>query len=263
MRGVAEVDLQNLSDVHTRRHAQRVQNDIQRRTIRQERHILLRQNAGDNTLVAVTARHLIANGNFPLLRDVNADDLIDAGSELVAVFSREDLHVDNDAGLAVRDLQRRIADFSCLLAEDGAKQPLFCGELGFALRRDLTDQIVARGDLRADADDAVFVEILEGILADVRNVSCNFLRSELGVPGLGFVFFNVDGGEHILAHEAFVQQNRVLVVVAFPRHEADEHVLAERDLTLRAGGAVCDDLTGFHTLASRDNRALVDAGALV
>ena len=73
----------------------------------------------------------------------------------------------------------------------------------------------------------------------------DFLRSELGVPGLGFVFFNVDGGEHVLAHEAFVQQNRVLVVVAFPRHEADEHVLAERDLALRASRAVCNDLTGF------------------
>ena len=128
--------------------------------------------------------------------------------------------------------KRRIADLSCLLAEDGAQQPLFCGELGFALRRDLTDQIVARGDLRADADDAVFVEILEGVLADVRDIAGNFLRPELGVAGLGLVFFNVDGGEHVLAHEAFIQQNRVLVVVAFPRHEADEHVLAERNLAV-------------------------------
>ena len=73
----------------------------------------------------------------------------------------------------------------------------------------------------------------------------------------------MNGGEDVLADEAFIQQNGVFVVVAFPRHEADKHVLAERDLTLRAGGAVGDDLTGFHTLADRDDRALVDTGALV
>ena len=73
----------------------------------------------------------------------------------------------------------------------------------------------------------------------------------------------MDGCEHVLADKALVQKNGVLVVVAFPRHEADEHVLAERDLALRAGGAVGDDLTGLDALTDRDDRALVDAGALV
>ena len=59
----------------------------------------------------------------------------------------------------------------------------------------------------------------------------------------------MDGCEHVLADKALVQKNGVLVVVAFPRHEADEHVLAERDLALRAGGAVGDDLTGLDALA--------------
>ena len=33
-----------------------------------------------------------------------------------------------DTGLAVRNLQRRIADFSCLFAEDGAQKAFFCGQ---------------------------------------------------------------------------------------------------------------------------------------
>ena len=140
---VAEVDFQNLTDVHTGRNAQRVQHDVQRRAIRQERHILLRQDAGHDALVAVAARHLIADGDLTLLRDVDAHDLVDAGSQLVAVLAGERLDVDDDAGLAVRDLQRGIADFARLLAEDRAEQALLCRQLRLALRRDLADQIVA------------------------------------------------------------------------------------------------------------------------
>ena len=40
------------------------------RAVRQERHILLRQNAGNDTLVAVTACHLIADRDLTLLRDI-------------------------------------------------------------------------------------------------------------------------------------------------------------------------------------------------
>ena len=65
--------------------------------------------------------------------------------------------------------------------------------------------------------------------------------------------FLVDGDDLSLIHIC------VLVVVAFPGHEANEHVLAERDLALRAGGAVGDDLTGLDAFADRDDRALVDA----
>ena len=42
----AQVDLQHLSDVHTGRHTQRVQHDVQRTSVRQERHILYRKYTG-------------------------------------------------------------------------------------------------------------------------------------------------------------------------------------------------------------------------
>ena len=126
----------------------------------------------------------------------------------------------------MRNLQRGIADFSCLFAEDGAQKAFFCGQFCFALRCDLTDKIVAGCDFCTDADDAVLVEILECVLADIRDIAGDLLHAEFGVAGFRLILFNMNGGEDVLADEAFVQQNGVFVVVAFPRHEADKHVLA-------------------------------------
>ena len=108
---VAQMDLQNLPDVHTGRDAQGVQDNIQRRASRQERHVLLGQDPGDDALVTVTTGHLIADGDLPLLGDIDPDDLVDTGRELVAIFSGENLDIDNNAGFAVGDLQGGVADF--------------------------------------------------------------------------------------------------------------------------------------------------------
>ena len=56
-----KVGLQDLSDIHTAWHTQRIQHDIQRTSVRQERHILYRKYAGYDTLVSVTSGHLIAD----------------------------------------------------------------------------------------------------------------------------------------------------------------------------------------------------------
>ena len=71
----------------------------------------------------------------------------------------ERLDVDHDAALAVRHLQRGVADLARLLLEDRADELLLGGKLGLALGRDLADEQVARPDLGADADDAAVVEV--------------------------------------------------------------------------------------------------------
>ena len=81
-----------------------------------------------------------------------------AGQAFVVV-AVEDLDVDDLALFAVRDAKARVLHFAGLLAEDGAEQLLFGGQLGLALRRDLADEDVAFADLGADADDAVLVEV--------------------------------------------------------------------------------------------------------
>ena len=116
-----------------------VQHDVQRGAVGQVRHILLRQDTGNDTLVAVTACHLIADADLTLLSDVAADDLADTGLQLIAVFRSKDLDIHDDAVLAVGHTQRGITDFAGLLAEDGAEQALLSGQLSLALRGDLTD----------------------------------------------------------------------------------------------------------------------------
>ncbi len=73
----------------------------------------------------------------------------------------------------------------------------------------------------------------------------------------------MDGGEDVFHHEALVEQDGVLVVVALPVHVADQDVLAEGDLTVGGGGAVGQHIARRDALVERHDRALVDAGALV
>ena len=73
----------------------------------------------------------------------------------------------------------------------------------------------------------------------------------------------MDGGVNVLADDLLVQQDGVLVVVALPGHEADQSVLAQRDLAVAHCGAVGQDLACLDGLAHLDDGALVDAGACV
>ena len=63
----AEVRLQHLADVHSRRHAQRVQDDIHRRPVGQVGHVLVRQDDRDDALVPVASGHLVAFGHLAAL----------------------------------------------------------------------------------------------------------------------------------------------------------------------------------------------------
>ena len=133
------MNLEDLTDVHTGRHTQRVQHDVKRAAIRKERHILYRKYTGNDTLVTVTTCHLITDGDLSLLCNVNADCLIHARRQLVAVLSCEYLCIHDDTVLAVRHLQGSVTHFSCLLAEDCAEQPLLGCQLSLSLRSYLSD----------------------------------------------------------------------------------------------------------------------------
>ena len=192
------MDLQHLSYIHTGGDAQGVEHDVQRRAVGHVGHILAREYAGDDALVAVAAGHLVADGDLALLRDIDPDDLIYAGAHLVARLAGEDLDVDYDAALAVGHLEGRVAHLAGLLAEDGAQQALLGGEVGLALGRDLADEDVAAADLGADADYAALVEELERVVAHAGDVAGDLLGPELGVARVALVLLHVDGGEHVL-----------------------------------------------------------------
>ena len=243
-----EVRLEDLADVHPSRHTVRVQDDVDRRAVRHERHVLDRQDLADDALVAVASGELVAVGDLALLGHVDADQLVDAGGQLVVLLAGEHPNADDLAGLAVRHLERRVANLAGLLTEDGTQQTLFRGQLGLALGRDLADQDVAVADLGADADDAALVEICQHLVGDVRDVPGDLLGAQLGVAGIDLVLLDVDGREDVLLNQTLREDDRVLVVVALPRHDRDEQVLAERHLTVLGAWPIGDDLAGLDTL---------------
>src|SRR5690606_18271617 len=89
--GPAEVRLKDLPDVHTGRHAQRVEHDVDGRTVLEERHILDGHDHRHDTLVAVAASHLVTGLDLPLHRDEDLDHLHHAGRQLIAPLQLVDL----------------------------------------------------------------------------------------------------------------------------------------------------------------------------
>src|SRR5690606_35148765 len=261
--GPAQVRLQDLADVHPAGHAQRVEHDVDRRAVLEERHVLDRQDLGDDALVAVAAGELVTVGDLALVGDVDAHQLVDTRRQLVTLLAVEHLHADDRAGLTVRHLHRGVAHLAGLLTEDGAQQALLRGQLGLTLGGHLADQQVAVADLGADADDAALVEVGQDLLGDVRDVPGDLLRTQLGVTGVDLVLLDVDRGEHVLLHQALAEDDRVLVVVALPRHERHEQVAAQRHLAAVGRRTVGDDVTGLDPVARGDPDLLVVAVALV
>ena len=263
VRGVPEVGFEHLAEVHPARHAERVEHDLDGGAVGQVRHVLDRHDSSDDALVAVAAGHLVALRDLSLLGDVDADQLVDARGQLVIALAAEHLDVDDDAALAVRNAQRRVADLARLLTEDGAQQALFRGQLRLALRGDLADQDVARADLGADVDDAALVEVLQRLLVDVGDVARDLLRTELGVARLDLELLDVDRGELVLTDDRLADEDRVLEVVALPRHECHEHVAAERELSVIGRRTIGEDVAGADARAAENRHALRQAGALV
>ena len=107
------------------------------------------------------------------------------------------------------------------------------------------------------------VEVLQRLVADVRDVARDLLGTELGVARDALELLDVDRGEEVVLHDALGDQDRVLEVVAAPRHEGDQHVAAERQLAHVGRRAVGDDVARLDPIAHHHDRALVDAGVLV
>ncbi|CAB4972769.1 unannotated protein [freshwater metagenome] len=257
------MSLEDLPDVHAAGNAERVENDVDGRSVLEERHVLGGQDLRDDALVAVATGELVALGDLALLRDVDAHEQVHARGQLIALLAVEDAYADDLARLAVRHLERGVAHLTGLLAEDRTQETLLRGQLGLALRRDLADEDVARDHVGPDADDAAVIKIGEDFLRDIGDVSRDLLGTELGVASVDLVLVDVDGRQDIVLDKPLVEDDRVLVVVTLPRHECHEEVLPERHLAELGGRAVCKHLTDLDALALGHDRTLVEAGALI
>ena len=372
----AHVGFKNLTNVHTGRNAQRVQTEVNRCTVCEERHVFHRYNLGNNTFVPVTARHLVARLQLTLHRDkdfdhlhharwqiVAATDFLDlvfkarvqstflcfvlfvqrfndlcvafvlqsqlppltAGQhgeqifcdlrvrldafrafhsnfaddqiaqtgvdvaiqdrQLVVTVTRqcfhflafdlqrtfvffnavavEDTHFDNSTEVTWLHAQRCVANIRRLLAKDGAQKLFFWRHWAFALRRDLTDQNVARLHVRTDVNDARLVEVAQRFFTDVWNVARDFLWAKLRVTSGNFEFFDVHRSKDVVARDTLGDQDGVFVVVAVPRHEGDDYVLTERQFTHIGGRTIGNHFALHNAVTHFHQRTLVDAGVLV
>src|SRR5574343_372522 len=81
----AQMGFQYLTDVHTGRHTQRVEDDIHRTAIGHVRHIFHRHNARKDALVSVTAGHLVTRLQTTLDSQIDLDHLLYARRQFITL----------------------------------------------------------------------------------------------------------------------------------------------------------------------------------
>ena len=263
MRRPAQMTLQHLPQVHPRRHANGVEDDVHGRAVGQERHILLRQDAGHHALVAVPPRHLVAHGDFARLRHPHPDGFVHIRRQIVLVIPAELLDPDDLAPLPVRHPQRSIPHILGLFAENGPQQPLLGRHLRFAFGRNLAHQNVVLPHLRANPHNPPFVQIPQVHLAHIGNVAGNLLRAQLRGAAVHFVLLNMHRSELVILHQPLADDDGVLVVVALPRHKGHQHILPQRQLPAVGGRAVRQRIAHIHIVALLHHRTLVETRSLI
>ena len=130
--------LEDLTDVHSARHAERIEHDVDRATVGEERHVLLGHDARDDTLVAVASGHLVAHRDLALLGEIDLHELDHARRQLVGLQDLVDplLRLLLDARLLVI---RRLDDLADplvhLLVLDAERLQVERGDLHLAQQR--------------------------------------------------------------------------------------------------------------------------------
>src|SRR5690606_1360301 len=81
-----QMGLEDLTDVHPRRYAQRVEHDVHRHAVLVVRHVFHRHDDRDDTLVTMTAGHLVTGLDAALDSQVDLDDLQHARSQVIALL---------------------------------------------------------------------------------------------------------------------------------------------------------------------------------
>ena len=82
--GSTEDGLENLAEVHTRRHTQRVEHEVDRTAVLKERHVFLANHLRHDALVTVASGQLVAYANLALLGHIDLGHLEYARRQLVA-----------------------------------------------------------------------------------------------------------------------------------------------------------------------------------
>ena len=142
--------LEDLAHVHPARHAERVEADIDRGAVGEERHVLDRDHLGDDALVAVAAGHLVAGLELALDRDEDLDHLHHPGRQVVAAAHLLDLVLEPGLERALLHLElvvQRLDHLRIGLVLEGELPPLAARERLEQLLGDLGIGLDALGPL--------------------------------------------------------------------------------------------------------------------
>src|SRR5437667_433878 len=276
----AEVRLEYLSNVHTRRNAERIDNDLHRSAVRHVRHVFLRHDAGDNALVAVAAGHLVADGKLALHGDVGLDQLDDARGQLIALLEFV-LALLGDLAEHVDLARGHLLDFLDLLDE---QRVLFI---------ELQTLEVARGDFLDDLAcefDALGQQPLVGLLVvqvGLENFSAEKIREALealiredadfvgqvllqledlrGFDGLvALVLFSALAGKDLDVHDGALDARRavqrsVANIAGLFAEDGAEQFFFRRERGFALGRNLADkNVTRLHDGADADDSAFVE-----
>ena len=269
----AEVRLEQLPEVHARRHAERVQDDVHRTSVRQERHVAARQNARDDALVSVASGHLVADRQVLLVHEEHAHLLDD----LAVAELPEEPAVAVRRVLDGRELDlERVHDRRDLVARRAFVHAPVRMRLGERRELALLYLLVRRGDHVAglgiyDVNRKLLVHQLRGKLADevlleLRNLVLALLLCVLlGALGLLLVHrLGLLGAVHLHAHDDASRsgrdgERRVADVSGLLSEDRPEQPLLGRKLGLALRRDLADeDVAGAHLRADADNAVLAE-----
>ena len=182
---------------------------------------------------------------------------------LIDTAAGEDPHFHYCTGDSGGQPERSVAHIRSLFAEDRTQQLFFGRHRRFTLRSDLPNKDVARLYFGADINDAGLVEVLQCLFADIRDIACDLLLTELGVARHDLELFDMDRGKHVVRDDPFGDQDRILEVVPVPRHECAQHIATECKLAHSRRRAISDDVARDHLVTYFDERLLRDTSILV
>ena len=231
--GPAQVRLQDLADVHAAGHAQRVQDDVHRRAVGQEGHVLDRHDLGDDALVAVAAGHLVAFGELAALRHADAHHLSTPAGRSRCSSRVKILDVHDLAVLAVRQAQARSPSprapsrrrWRAAASLPGVSS---VSPLGVILPTRMSPGATS-APMRMMPSSSRSFSASSPTLGMSRVISSGpSLVSRASISCFSmWIEVNLSSLDQPLA-----DQDGVFVVAAFPAHEGHQHVLAQRQLAV-------------------------------
>ena len=198
---------------------------------------------------------------------IEATDLVildhQAALVLVHTLAGKNLGVNDHAFNTRRYAQRRIFNIAGLFTENCPQQFLLRREHGLALRRYLAHQHVTGSNFSTDTNNTGIIQVAQGLIADIRNVTGDLFLAQLGIPGHSLENLDMDRGKGIFLEQPFIDKNGILKVIAAPGHEGDGHVLAQGQFTDLDRGSVCQYISFLHPFSGQNQRFLIKTGILV